>query len=224
MRLFARFHPSARGLAAALTAGLIPALAACGDDAVGPDGDPEAELVLEGQVEDLGLDESTHAYPSNNPSLGDGTIGPNGSFTVTLFGLDEIESELEEVDPDASVGKFRGFACEEEAYDVVGSEIRFAIVNALGYGTGFDVIGLASDEVDITSPLPLAEGSHVRWIFAEEPVTIEADCRDGDREMSLDLVAGWNEVSIEVSRPGNVWFYEQRTGERPDDVTWMADD
>ncbi len=194
---------------------------ACGDDpASSEEDDPTAELVLEGQVAEYDQGEQRVWA---GPSLAEGSLDADGSFTVTLLGLEDIEDDLGTADPEASgFDRFRGFACEEEAHDAVGSDVGFAMIT----GFAFDAedlthFGLASQSVDRVRPLPLEEGVHVRWIFAEEAVTIDAECRDGDREMNLDLSAGWNEVIIETDRPKNTWFHEQYTGERPSTVEWM---
>ncbi len=207
-----------------LLLGLVVLFGACDDgnpvDAEDDEGDPAEELVLEGQLDGYSGDgERVWA----GPDLAEGSIESDGSFSVTLLGIDDIEGDLEPIDPEASaLDSFSGFACEEEALEAVGSDVRFAMVPNFTYNVDdLTFIGLTSQAVDITLPLPLEEGTHVRWIFAEESVEIDAECRGGNRSMSLNLAAGWNEVIIETDRPGNDWVHDQFTGERPENVDWM---
>lgn len=194
---------------------------ACGDDPVSSEnqGDPNESLVVDGQINSYDRGEQrTWA----GLGLGEGTIDADGNFSVTLHGLDEIEDRLEPVDPEGSgFDGFQGFACEQESFDAVGSEVRFALVGGFAFDND-DVtyFGLVSETVDRTLPLPLDTGTHVRWIFAEESVSINTECRDGDRTMDLDLGAGWNEVIIETERPNNDFLHEQYTGSRPGSVDW----
>lgn len=208
-----------------LLVGLVVVLASCDDSnpagAEDDEGDPAEELVLEGQLDDYSGDEERVWA---GPGLAEGSIEADGSFSVSLLGIDDIEDDLKPIDPEASAfDSFSGFACEEETLEIVGSDVRFAMVPKFTYNVDdLTFVGLTSQAVDITLPLPLEEGTHVRWIFAEEPVEIDTECRDGDRTMSLDLSAGWNEVIIETERPGNDWFHDQFTGERPENVDWMT--
>lgn len=204
--------------------GLVVLFGGCDDgnpvDDEDDEGNPADELVLEEQLDDYSGDgERIWA----GPGLAEGTIEADGRFSVTLYGIEDIEDDLEPIDPEASAfDSFLGFACEEEALEAVGSDVQFAMVPKLTYNADDPTfVGLTSQAVDITLPLPLEEGTHVRWIFAEEPVEINAECRDGNRSMSLDLAAGWNEVIIETERPGNDWLHDQFTGERPENVDWM---
>lgn len=214
-----RFHLTSVVVLGSLTVFLL----ACGDDPVSnEEDDPTAELVLEGEIADYDRGEQ-RVWASRG--LAEGALEEDGSFSVTLFGLEEIEDDLDPVDPEASgFDSFQGFACEEEALNAVGEDVGFAIVAGFAFDSDdLTYFGLTSEVVDRVRPLPLAEGTHIRWIFAEEAVTIDAECRDGERQMNLDLNAGWNEIIIETERPENTWFHDQYTGERPEEVEWMLD-
>lgn len=207
-----------------LAPGLL--VAGCSDDGpAGPgSGDAAHELILKGRLHAFS-GEAQPIRPSNNPSLGDGEIEPDGRFSVTLLGLSAIGSELKGVDPDGgTVDMFRGFACPDEVYAEVGSDVGFAVVPALAYGMESSVVGLASGDLDILLPLPREQGVHVRWIFAEEPLDLDTECREGDARMDLRLEAGWNEVIIGVDRPETTWGHHQYTGTRPDEVSWRLGD
>lgn len=194
---------------------------ACSDDPVSSEdqGDPNESLVVDGQINNYDRGEQrTWA----GLGLAEGTIDADGSFSVTLNGLDEIEDQVEAVDPEGSgFDGFQGFACEEESFDAVGPDVRFALIAGFAYDNDdLTYFGLASETIDRTRPLPLETGTHIRWIFAEDAVSINAECRDGDRTMNLDLSAGWNEVIIETERPNNDFLHEQYTGDRPQSVAW----
>jgi len=202
----------------ALTGGAV--LAGCGDwgDPATSGGDAGGELVLQGQVE--GFTGGAQSFGPANWTFGEGEIQEDGSFTVTLFGTDVIEpDDLRSMNPESGLA-FYGFACQDEVYDQVGADHRFAVVTALTYDTGINEVGLTSSKLDGTLPVPIREGTHVRWIFSEEPVNIHTACRDGEREVDLQLDAGWNEMVIEVERPEYDSFYDQHTGPRPDNVAW----
>lgn len=195
-------------------------LGACDDNPVDSEDedDPSESLVVEGEINDYDRGEQrTWA----GLGLGEGTITADGSFSVTLMGLEEIDDELEAVDPESSFDGFRGFACEQESFEAAGADVGFALVGGFAFDADdLTYFGLASQAVDRTLPLPLDTGTHVRWIFAEEAVSIDAECHDGERTMDLDLSAGWNEVIIETERPDNAWLHDQYTASRPGSVEW----
>lgn len=212
----------------ALTAGLF--LAACGDDPVSPGEEPTDEFIIEGQLDDYDLGEQS-VTPSNSPSLGEGTLNADGSFAVTLFDEEDIEDELEAVDPDGSLfDSFAGFICREEADAELDADARFAIAPALTFAADVDdddshevaTLGLASEEVSVVLPVPnpAAGDYHVRWFFANQPVTLDTQCRDGERSVDLELNPGWNEVVYDLSDSDLV---RQYTGDRPAEVDWKLD-
>lgn len=219
---FFRRTPSiASVLGLVILASIGLSLLACDDNPVDSedDDDPSESLVLEGEINgyDRGEQRTWAGF-----GLGEGTIDADGSFSVTLVGLEEIDDdELEPVDPESSFDGFRGFACEQESFEAAGSDVGFALVGGFAFDADdLTYFGLASETVDRTQPLPLDTGTHVRWIFAEEAVSIDAECRDGERTMDVDLGAGWNEVIIETERPDNAWLHDQYTASRPASVEW----
>lgn len=212
--------PSSPLFLALFTSGVV--LVGCSDDEpAGPGGATGGELVLEGQVE--GFADDAQAF-GPHPGLGEGQISADGSFTVTLYGVDQVGgTRLRALDPDGNLG-FLGFACEDEAYAEAGSDTEFAMVTSMSYGTDGVDVALTSSEVDITLPLPFADGTHVRWIFTEQPLDIQATCRDGEREMDLQLATGWNEVIIEAERPQHTTYIDQYTGTRPSGLSWVLEE
>lgn len=188
------------------------------------------DFTFEGQVADYDLGEQ-RITPNTGASLGEGTLSADGSFTMTLFGAEKIEDELEAVDPEAGAfDSFSGFICEEEAAAALDGDARFAIASALTFTSDIDddgtsetaTLGLTSEAPDIVQPVPnpAAGDYHVRWIFANQPVALDTQCRDGERTVDLELNAGWNEVIYDLSDRDQI---RQYTGSRPGAVDWQLD-
>lgn len=213
----------------AIIAMAAPCLMGCGDgnsDSNGSNGSNGSggDYTVSGELTNYDLGEKTISN-SNRPDLAEGTVNADGTFEVTLADASTVEEFLEPVAESGSpFDGFSGFACTQEVYDQVGTDIEFAAFPALTYlGEDNEVktAGLTSaTRPDVTFPLPSAEGFHVRWIYASEAVTIQSTCSDGARSMDLELDAGWNEMIIErISIDNN----SQYTGERPTEVEWIVD-
>jgi len=190
----------------------------------------DGPLVLEGQIDNYDLGEQ-QISPSSSSSLGEGTLNPDGSFSMTFFRAQEIQEELQPVDPDGGLfDKFSGFICEEEADATLPTDARFAIAPALTFASDIDddavsevaTLGLSSDEPDISTPVPnRAQGDyHVRWIFASQSVTLDHQCSQGERVVDLELNQGWNEVAYDLSNRDQI---RQYTGDRPSEVDWTLE-
>jgi hypothetical protein len=188
------------------------------------------ELTFEGQIQDYDLGEQ-HISPNTDASLGEGTLNADGSFTITLFEAEQIEEELQPVDPEAgSFESFSGFICEEKAAAELNDNAQFAMASALTFASDIDddgtsevgMLGLTSSAPDVVVPVPKsAKGDyHVRWIFADQSVTLDTQCRDGERIVELELSSGWNEVSYDLSDRDQI---RQYTGSRPNAVEWQLD-
>jgi len=208
------------------------ALGGCDQPMGFSDDDTGGNFVLNGKIENYDLGEQ-EISPNTDSSLGQGTLKADGSFTMTLFGAQEIEEELQSVDPDGDFSdKFSGFICEDEADSELPDDARFAI--ASGFTFAYDVdddgtyesglLGLTSDAPDIVIPIPnSAKGDyHVYWIFASQSVTLDTECSISGRERVVDLALdqGWNEVAYDLSNRDKI---RQYTDSRPSGVSWQVD-
>lgn len=200
-------------------------LMACGEGFPDDGGPGGGDLTVTGELSNFDMDE-TRISASSEPDLAEGNIQADGSFEVTFASAGTVEEHLKPVDPEASgFDAFNGFICEEAVFEQIGSDIQFALVPGLTFlqDGGAKIVTLNSPSVraNILIPTPLIEGFYVRWVYAEEGVSIEAQCQSGEYSMDMELDAGWNEFVLDTRERQNIMQY---TGDRPADVEWTVEE
>lgn len=218
-------------LAVIVTAGLLAG--ACSDSSTGSDDSsngPSGSFQVEGSVDNYSEGEQELYQKEDFVDLIEGTIGSDGSFTVTFLGEDEIEDALKTLGDDSS-DDFVGMYCRDEVSQNVDSSTRFVDVNVFTFTYGEDTnvawIGLSSDSPNQNVYPPQSDNDgdyHVRWIYATAEVSVDLTCNPssgGTATVDLQLSEGWNEVYFDVSdRDAKV----QYTGDRPGEVDWVMDE
>ena len=232
-RLFALCRTPARWAVVFVSAA---SLMACGDSSSNSDSDggnnggansgDGGSYTVAGELPDYDLGEKMISA-SNDSTLAEGTLAADGTFEVTFAGESDIEEELQSIaENGSSLDGFPGFACGQEAYNQVGGDIRFVAVPGLTFleNSTPRVVALTSPNAsrpDITFPLPSVDAQVVRWIYAEEAVTIETSCDNGETTMDMELDAGWNEYVIDRRDRSEI---RQYTGDRPSPLEWKVDE
>lgn len=218
-------------LAVIVTAGLLAG--ACSDSSTGSDDSsngPSGPFQVEGSVDSYSGGEQEMYQKEDFVDLIEGTIGSNGSFTVTFLGENDIQDALKTLGDDSS-DDFVGMYCRDEVSQNVDSSTRFVDVNVFTFTYGEDTnvawIGLSSDSPNqnVYPPQSDNDGDHqVRWIYATSEVSVDLTCNpssSGTATVDLQLSEGWNEVYFDVSdRDAKV----QYTGDRPGEVDWVMEE
>ena len=200
-------------------------LMACGEGSPDDGGPSGGDLTVTGQLSNFDMDQ-TRISATSEPDLAEGHIQPDGSFEVRFASAGTVEEYLKPVDPEASgFDAFNGFLCDEAAFEQVGTDVRFALVPGLVFlqdGSSIIVtLNSPSVRANILTPTPIIEGFYVRWVYAEEGVSLQHQCQSGEYSMDMELDAGWNEFVLDTRERENIMQY---TGDRPSGVEWTLEE
>jgi hypothetical protein len=198
----------------------------CGEsppDNGGPTGN--GDLTVSGELSTFDMEE-TFISASSESDLAEGNIQSDGSFEVTFASAQTAEEYVKPADPELTgFDGFSGFLCEGGVHEQVGTSIQFALVPGFTYvdDSSPRIVTLNSPSVraNILTPTPVIEGFYVRWVYAQESVSLQHECQNGEYSMDMDLDAGWNEFVLDTRDRDNVMQY---TGDRPAEVEWTVEE
>lgn len=190
-------------------------------------------MEISGQLTDYDHGEVEFSAGRGLDDVAEGTVNPDGSFTATFFGGDEIDDYLLPIDPEADE-RFSAYPCQphvDEPAEISDTDARLVAGTQFTYSIMVDgnpepwAITLTDQtEGDIDTILPLPQGTEQRvfWIYSDRPVQITGECTydtgsEWPGSVDLDLNTGWNEVvrDFDDHQRHHMW-----TGDRPDEVDW----